>query len=310
MAHLLAAAGIAVVAASLLSNKENKVTKLFDSVTEKTNEIILRNTSDCATANSFTQIIDVNCEVSDNVQTALANAYDACLKGNPGNAEKCPISMLYGCNISDITQDAIVSSRTSCSLTTQQINDIQSEIHTVIDNSTDTESDALGQALVNVSKIFDTSSTTTENITKVKNVLKDSMSVDNINKMVSTFTASQAVKIQGQSVMLKNVAQKMNLTIVAEAALGNAQMRKIAEMTLIEAENTEKTKTKGLTDIVDDITSIVDPSNLVWIVVVIAGVIVLVILLMVLTSGGGVPEPPMVMAPPPAPSSWWRRSSE
>ncbi len=255
------------------------ITKDFINTTNSlVTNTLLSVTQDCQNASTFTNAIDAKCTPSDTVTNALIKAKSDCfamaIQNKLNAAEQCPDTAFAACNISNITQDQVVSFKASCALNNDMINNFTNQLKQNMDKASTNTSDGFGQALNNVTQAaasaLDTGNTTEKTTaTNIINQVTNSLSSSVLNKIVNTFTASNTITLSGQSYVTKDILQKQTLDIVTQAFTDNKQLNTILTAADTSAKNTNTVALKGITDIIGSIAGA-------WWIFLIIGIVALV----------------------------------
>lgn len=263
----------------LLNFGNTKITKdLLNSLNETATETLISVSQECQNTAKFDNTLNVECSPSDSVINSYNEMKNACISASisaglqPNVA--CPASDYSPCYVGNIKQDQVVSFKASCALSNDAINNFISKIQDKIENSTKTQEDALGKAIVNISdaakNLGDSGNTDVNEIQKnIKNSIKNSITANVANKMMNQFTGSNQIKIGGVGFIVKDVLQKQSFDIIAEAIASNKEMNKILTDVDQSVKKTEDTKLTGITDIFNNIFSI-------WGAFIVIGIILIV----------------------------------
>ncbi len=257
---------------NLFSKKEGflnfgntKVSKdLLNSLNETATETLISVSQECQNIAKFDNTLNVECTPSDSVinsynemkNSCVSNAINAGLQPNVS----CPASDYSPCYVGNIKQEQVVSFKASCTLSNDAINNFISKIQDKIENSTKTQEDALGKAIVNISdavkNLGDSGNTDVNEVQKnIKNTIKNSITANVANKMMNQFIGSNQIKIGGVGFVVKDVLQKQSFDIIAEAMASNTEMNKILTNVDQSVKKIEDTKLTGITDIFGNIFS-------------------------------------------------------
>lgn len=263
------------------SSKEQNLTN--ESVLKSINKSVVNNTTTCQNDLSTVQNISIICSPSEAAELMNARNKEICLKlGN--SPEEC--NKLKACNISDITQETVVSYKASCSVSDEMVNKVQSDLQADLQQKASDSTDAFGQAIMNLTKIGSSS----EEKTNIKNSvimnIENSMTKEFITSMINKFSTTQNLAITGTDFNATGITQKARLDIIAELASTNKtlndQMNKFKSSEGIET----KTEVKGLTDIISSITGFF--STYIWATVasiVVSASVVIFICYLILSGG-------------------------
>ncbi len=262
----------------LLNFGNTKITKdLLNSLNETATETLISVSQECQNIAKFDNTLTVECSPSDNVINSYNEMKNACVSNSISAGLQpnisCPASDYSPCYVGNIKQEQVVSFKASCSLSNDAINNFISKIQDKIENSTKLQEDALGKAIVNISEaaknLGDGGNTDVNEVQKnIKNSIKNSMTIDVVNKMMNQFTGSNQIKIGGVGFIVKDVLQKQSFNIIADAMASNQEMNKILTDVDQSVKKTEDTQLTGITDFFNSIFSM-------WGVIIIIGIILI-----------------------------------
>lgn len=279
------------------SSKE--IQSSIEAVNNVVNESLLSVTNECKTSVNIPQDMTFSCDNIDNdtIKTLLDAEKDCkgiwgaifsntkVTKMTPEQiramgdsvAAACPPENYKACVVDGITQDAIVESRSSCTIDAEMVSKLQADMESKMNNSASNEEDSFGKALNNVTKVLNPGGSEEVIInskTKIINNIKNTIDLDMVNKLIGKYNASQTMSFEGSSFSLKNATQAMTLKIVTDALSKNTTLAEVAAEVSNKAESASSDKQKGLTDMVESITGLIGSPY--FLMAAVAGVIIFV----------------------------------
>ena len=241
------------------SSKNVEKNMMIDIFNKSVFNSINKNTTECQNDLSSDQTINIKSKATKEQQKIFQENRLKCLElfqdRSPEELkELCPSAMV---NVSDISQDMVISFKGKCELNAEQINQIKNDIASEVSQNFKEEKDALTGALsdmVSAFAISDSDSNEETNIEQtVKNIVETNVTNENLTKTVSDFSVSQTLNFEGDGGTLdaSGISQKASYSIV----MGNItkQLAKNVSDTVLENKVKQETesKEKGVTDIAE-----------------------------------------------------------
>lgn len=196
----------------------------------------------------------------------------------------CPKAMV---EVSDISQDMVMSFKGQCEMDTETLNKIKNDITNQISQSAKEQSTSLGKALENISQVLNptawagSDSNVQENIEQtIKNVVEQNITNENITKAVTQLAASQTLSFEadGGTLQANAIDQKSSYTILMDTITKNVIENVSENIMATESEQERETINKGVfQEIGDAVSTVFDSIFGNWALIIIAVGIILLI---------------------------------
>lgn len=212
--------------------------------------------------------------------------------------------LMASANISGVNQGADLQITSNCSFDDSSAASLQNSISAQITSKMQDQTDAVGQALMNVTQAIGGKSQTTAQLNQtVQNTVNQSFSSSTVNNMLSAYTTAQnaAIDVNTAAATIANITQFTQLKAVSDMLGKNSVLTTAANTVDATMAADESTKTAGLTDIVATAGGVVDNAvdkgtgvlnnaifgiSVVWIGVGGAAIVGFVILIFLMTRKG------------------------
>ena len=250
----------------------------------------------CKQTSNSTQNVSINVSTDPKVlmtclQTAGLIGYD-CSK------------LMANAKISGVSQGADVDIKSSCSFDSSTASTLQNSIAAQLQSKMSDQTDAVGQALMNVTQAIGGKSQTNVQMNQtITNTVNESFQSSTVNDMISAYATAQSASIDVNTAAadIANISQFIKLKAVSDMLAKNATLTTAANTVDAAMTTEESTKTKGLTDIVDSAAGVVNNAvdkgtgvlnnaifgiSIVWIGIGGAAVVGFIIVLIFMFKGG------------------------
>jgi hypothetical protein len=216
------------------------------------------------------QIMDIECSPSQAVELASIQAFSLCVKYN--NPKKCE-SIRYACNIEDLTQDAMLEYRGLSNIDANVVAQIQASVSADLKNKANDSSDEFGAFLKKLAMVGSNESSDQNVSNFIENKVQNVVNVDLVNQINTTLNGNQTMTLKGTGLNAKRLTQKTAQRLVEDILAKTATASDLVTQVQAKTETETKKESKGLTDVVSSVTSMMSTLGLGWII----GLVVLVL---------------------------------
>ena len=206
-------------------------------------------------------------------------------------------------SISGINQSADIAISSNCKFDNDSATQLQNSISAQLQSKMQDQTDAVGQALMNMTQALGGNSQTSLEMNQtISNTVKESFSSSTVNDMISAYTTAQDLKIDVNTAAadIASITQFTKLKAVADMMGKNSTVASAANTVDAAMAADEAKKVRGVTDVVDTAGGVINNAvdkgtgvlnnaifgiSMVWIGIGGAAVVGLIILMIFLFKG-------------------------
>ncbi|KAL3158940.1 hypothetical protein ABBQ32_011338 [Trebouxia sp. C0010 RCD-2024] len=164
--------------------------------------------------------------------------------------------MSKGLEAYNIKQDASVKNIASCTIDSNMINSLQSQLTQQLDQKMNTSDDDVGSALKTLTTTFNTTKGNVTNNTSSEALVNDTFNLSSVQSLVTTVAAgqSQIVNVANANDSSANgISQTLQITAMATLLSSNSVTAQAVTAVDNKTAQTTDASGRGLTDIVKDV---------------------------------------------------------
>lgn len=286
------------------SSKE--LDSVMSTVSESVTSSMLNVTNSTSAKLDQNQIMDLECNVSKDIQRIFAEDRQACIKANKGlkKDEQQDCMAIQPCVMEDLKQEAMLEYKAQSNIDAELVTKVQESLKSQLEQKSENKEDAFGKALDNLTKTG--SSTEEKQKMRVDTISKvvSSVDVNLLNELNTALAGNQIMSVKGQGGgVFKKLSQKSANKIVQDALSKNKGVMELTKDLSATGSQSEKNELRGLTDMLDSITGVFKGGQMVIIALVACCALLLIGGLIFMMSGSSVPSIPQIpLMPPSVPS--------
>ncbi len=281
-----------------------------------THSTTMQSTLSFMTSTTFSSIVSVqsSCKTTSNSSQDLAISVSTdpqvlieCVKTAGLIGYDCS-KLMANAKINGVSQSADIQITANCKFDDSSAASLQSSIASQMQSKMSDQTDAVGQALLNITQaIGGKSQTSTQLNQTVSNTINQSFSSSSVNDMISAYNTSQsnAITVNTAAADIANITQFTQLKAVSDMLAKNSTLASAVSSVDNTMASAESSQTKGLTDVVDSAAGVVNNAvdkgtgvlnnaifgiSIVWIGVGGAVVVGFILLIFLMTRKGKTPQ--------------------
>ena len=251
----------------------------------------------CNNSASINQNMNITCGTSEEVETERmlnipgyfeyrneadrirADSHKACLDAlNSGedyrkvsgkvydSVESCE-NLRFGCVVSGISQDTLLSFKASCEVDADMTSDIQNSIKSELDNAASQHQtdDAFGNIMEDVTSALNVGGssndkTSMEVVNQVTNKMSQEINTNFIQEMVGSFSVNQNLTLEGNDGSKTSaISQEATMDIISDMVAKNTSVAKVSNeaSTAVATTAEQVQETKGVADMFENLTGMI-----------------------------------------------------
>lgn len=219
------------------------------------------------------QVIDIECTPSDAVIMAHMRAYEKCLE-NAWNMKNCD-GIQVACKIEKIKQSSTMDYRGMSTIDQDTVAKVQSQMTADLSNKVQEKTDDFGAALKQLLSTGSESDSSKNISNNIKSRVEQIATANLINSVNTAFSGNQTVRVRSAgSTSISQLSQESAVRLVEDILSKNTSVQDIVNQVAAKVENKTDVESKGLTNIVDSIASVIKSNFMIFIIGLVICVVV------------------------------------
>jgi hypothetical protein len=231
-------------------NVENIINVTSESILNAATKV----SNECNLQSNNIQDLTIKVDNADLLKTCIENSLT-----NGRSPTECEFLKISGVNFENINQTYAATIVGECNFSSAVESELQNEIANQIEQKMSKETDAFGEAMVDMVNSLNNTEANTINKQDIHTAITNNISVDFINEMITDIKGSQKMYFEIGGLVDDLSFQNINQNLVIEAfmkmATTNKNFVKAATSVTTDAAQELKNQQKGITDAIESITS-------------------------------------------------------